>query len=275
MSITTPLQPEDNGENSKNTINQNFEGIEDVIDALVVAGAPLATTTVKGRVKLSTAPVDADEPIAVGDNDTRLPDSDLQNALAGGGDFGTPSSANKFLTEDFLSNSPPEVVTFTSSGTWTKDAGLKYITLEQVAPGTNGQTVSTNTMGSGGRSGGYCKKTILASSLGSTESVTIGATTSFGSHTTSGSDGTATGGDINILGREGEKGGTYNTGTGGRGASSPLGIGGRGGGGGATENGEAASGYGAGGGGGIRITSGTGTGGAGSPGIVIVTEYYA
>lgn len=68
----TPLQTSDNGAVSRTVINDNFVDAQSQIDTLVVAGAPLATTIIKGRVKLSTAPADANEPIAVGDNDTRL-----------------------------------------------------------------------------------------------------------------------------------------------------------------------------------------------------------
>lgn len=57
-----------------------------------------SSTTAKGFVKLSTAPVSATEPIAVGDNDTRVPSQDENNALAG--TSGTPSSSNKYVTND-------------------------------------------------------------------------------------------------------------------------------------------------------------------------------
>lgn len=41
-------------------------------------------------------------PFAVGNDDLRIPSQTKTDALAGGGTFGTPSSSNKFLTEDFL-----------------------------------------------------------------------------------------------------------------------------------------------------------------------------
>lgn len=56
-----------------------------------------ASTTVKGIVKLSAAPVSASEPIAVGDNDSRLPTAAEKAALAG---TGTPSGGNKYVTAD-------------------------------------------------------------------------------------------------------------------------------------------------------------------------------
>jgi microcystin-dependent protein len=72
MSITTPLLAEDNGATSLEKLNDNFDALEVAYEAVVNEGSPLATSSVKGRVKLSTAPVDADEPTAVGTNDVRL-----------------------------------------------------------------------------------------------------------------------------------------------------------------------------------------------------------
>ncbi|MCP3684628.1 MAG: hypothetical protein GY861_18330 [bacterium] len=57
-----------------------------------------ATIAVKGVVVMSTAPVSATDPISVGDNDTRVPSQDENNALAG--TQGTPSATNKYVTND-------------------------------------------------------------------------------------------------------------------------------------------------------------------------------
>ena len=51
---------------------EHQQEIDDTIEAIVQAGAPNASTTVKGISKLSAAPADAAEPIAVGTNDTRM-----------------------------------------------------------------------------------------------------------------------------------------------------------------------------------------------------------
>lgn len=95
-----------------------------------------------------------------------------------------------------------ERVAFTSSGTWTKDAGLYAIRVRCVGGGGGGGSSSAagagaSSAGGGGASGSYSEKFILAASLGATETVTIGAagtggtgggdggtggTTSFGSH---------------------------------------------------------------------------------------------
>lgn len=78
---------------------QHQQETSDAIDQIVAAGAQDASTSTKGIVKMSTAPVSATEPIAVGDNDPRLNattglTSDEEDALVGDG--GTPSASNPF-----------------------------------------------------------------------------------------------------------------------------------------------------------------------------------
>lgn len=190
----------------------------------------------------------------------------------------------------------PQVVTFTSSGTWTKDAGLKYIIVEVQGPGAGGGGEG----GNGGGAGGYAKKLILASALGATETVTVGTGGSAGASgsgpstftvtsgtdvvgnagNTNGTGGTATGGDINIQGGKGSGGGGSDATQTGHGGSSILGMGGvdildstsnsSGG-----SNGFVGTGYGSGGSAARPGSDGTFSGGAGNNGIVIVTEYYS
>lgn len=69
-------------------------------DDLAIAGSPDASTSVKGISKLSTAPASASNPIAVGDNDPRVPTADENNALAG---TGTPSASNPYISLSTLS----------------------------------------------------------------------------------------------------------------------------------------------------------------------------
>jgi hypothetical protein len=71
-------------------------------DELVVAGAPDASDSVKGITKLSVAAVVPTNPISVGDNDNRVPTQDENNALVG--TSGTPSSTNRYITNDDVSN---------------------------------------------------------------------------------------------------------------------------------------------------------------------------
>lgn len=69
----TTAQPHAIGEPVRmNYTAEHQKEIDDTIEAIVNAGAPLASTTVAGRSKLSTAPVNPADPIAVGDNDPRL-----------------------------------------------------------------------------------------------------------------------------------------------------------------------------------------------------------
>lgn len=205
----------------------------------------------------------------------------------------------------YLATQPtPSIVTFTSSGAWTKDANLRYIVVEAVGGGGGGgggtDEGPSGSAGGGGGAGGYARRLILASALGSTETVTIGAAGTVGTNTTGGNGGnttfgslltanggsggvrgidggaggaggTASSGDVNITGGTGQTSGEID-GDGGDGASSLFGTGGFGA---FSGSGKAASGYGAGGGGGNGSGSSSNSGGAGAPGIVIVTEYYS
>lgn len=67
-------------------------------DELVNQGSPKATETVYGITKLSTPAVSPTNPIAVGDNDTRMPTQDENNALLGS--EGTPNNDNRYITEE-------------------------------------------------------------------------------------------------------------------------------------------------------------------------------
>lgn len=184
-----------------------------------------------------------------------------------------------------------------SPATWTKPTGLRYINVKVQGAGGNGANSTGSVTGGGGGGGAYTEKNIPASSLGSTETVTIGAAgvgsgnTSFGSHctagngtnasgATNGTGGTATGGDININGQDGEAGnaGTpaLNAGSGGNSYLGKAGV--RGG----NQTGTFGSAngqngfLGGGGGGATSATDGspTGTGGIGGIAFVTVTEFY-
>lgn len=62
-----------------------------------VVANPLSTVAVYGRSKLSVAPASASAPIAVGDNDTRVPIQGENDALVG--TSGTPSTSNPYATK--------------------------------------------------------------------------------------------------------------------------------------------------------------------------------
>lgn len=134
------------------------------------------------------------------------------------------------------------IVSFTASGTFSKASypGLQAVIVEAIGSGGNGAGADAVTAqasaGSGGGAGGYAKKVIRVSDLGTSETVTVGSTaavgtgdgasgsaSSFGSFVTAnggtggtkiaagttnaaangGDGGTATGGDINVTGGKG------------------------------------------------------------------------
>ena len=179
---------------------------------------------------------------------TSLNDSDLMYVVSD--PSGTP--ADKKLSYSNLKSSLSavdnvNVNVITATGTWTKPAGLKYIIVEVIGGGGGGGGVTSNTSqtsnSGGGGGGGYTLKKILESSLGSTETVTVGSggaggagnssgtnggTSSFGSHCsatggtggspntpsatvprrglTCGAGGTGSGGDVNGAGHAGPNG---------------------------------------------------------------------
>jgi len=142
----------------------------------------------------------------------------------------------------------PNAQVFTASGTWTKPSGLRHVIVEVVGGGGGSggalATGAAQVSGSpGGGGGGYARKLILASALGASETVTVGAgglagtagatagtsggTSSFGAFCsaaggtfstgvgaatppvmlgTGGAGGTGTGGDLNIQGSRGGMG---------------------------------------------------------------------
>jgi hypothetical protein len=92
-------------------------------------------------------------------------------ALAGNG--GTPSSSNKFVTQQGLSLT--EV--FLASGTWTKPAGASWMEVIAIGSGGGGGggcAGGTATGGAGGGAGQYVSVRIEASQAGATEAVTVG-----------------------------------------------------------------------------------------------------
>lgn len=91
--------------------NDNELATKAYVDGVAIAGGADASTTTKGITKMSVAPASATSPIAVGDNDPRvptaaqvgyIPTSDQKDALAG--TSGTPSTSNKYVTADDVSS---------------------------------------------------------------------------------------------------------------------------------------------------------------------------
>lgn len=185
---------------------------------------------------------------------------------------------------------------FTSSGTYTKPAGVRLIRVRVVGGGgAGGVSGAANQASGGGGGGGYSEELISAVAI-TTETVTIGAggvsggaaagTTSFGSYlqatggdagaggsgtagaSAGGLGGTGSGGTINCVGGSGSN----NIGAlvGGVGGCSAMGGGARHSANAAAVNGGA---YG-GGGSGVGNNSVTAGGGTGAAGVVIVEEFY-
>lgn len=87
-----------NGHIIYNTTTTQFEVYENGAWVSLRGVAVDASTIAKGITKLSVAPAEATNPIAVGDNDSRLPTQGENDALAG--TSGTPSGTNKYVTND-------------------------------------------------------------------------------------------------------------------------------------------------------------------------------
>tara|TARA_R110000782_G_scaffold5224_1_gene18105 strand:+ start:2466 stop:3431 length:966 start_codon:yes stop_codon:yes gene_type:complete len=175
----------------------------------------------------------------------------------------------------------PTYEQFLTSGTWTKPAGVTWVYVEAIGGGAGGtNSTGVGDIRSGGGGGGFNDGLLLASTVGATESVTIGAggaggangspntgasgaVTSFGSLVSGGNGkaGVGSGAD----GGGGEIGGTNDAGNGtGNGGYSSGGAGSAGGAGGATVKGGGGGGGSSGGAGGA--SQGGGNGGAGNAG---------
>jgi hypothetical protein len=174
------------------------------------------------------------------------------------------------------------VQVFTASGTYTKTAGTTSCVVQLVGGGGGSCAVGS---GGGGGGGGYsCKR---VTSIGATETVTIGAggtvngtggTTSFGSHcsatggspgggTAGGAGGAGSSGDYNLTGSAGGYGGSWSANTyHGHGGASFFGGGAAG----DLNRGAGVNSAANSGGGG---SGGTASGGTGGSGLVVIHEY--
>jgi hypothetical protein len=74
------------------------------VDSVAIAGAPKADAVTFGIVKMTVAPAVALTPIAVGDNDGRIPTQGENDALVGDNTSITVGTGNKFVTQTGLQN---------------------------------------------------------------------------------------------------------------------------------------------------------------------------
>lgn len=204
------------------------------------------------------------------------------------------------------------VQVFTSSGTYTPTANMRYAAVQLIGAGGGGGGASvdggdTSPAGSGGGGGLYAFQVFDAATIGASQSVTVGTGGTGGSGAADGTDGGSTsfGSFITAAGgvrgqymrtngpvQEGGDGGQALTGTVsyssfGGGGSYAINVGGAvvsGAGGssllspggkarGVAANGVPGGGYGGGGSGGVAKTGTPASGGNGDTGVVIVTEY--
>lgn len=218
------------------------------------------------------------------------------------------SQVNSNVPANTYQGSTVVVQLFTSSGTYTPTAGMRYCLVELVGGGgAGGKAIGgppPTASGGGGGAGGEGKDVFNAATIGAGQTITIGAggspsggntggtggTTSFGALLSAtgglggrsnaidnggGDGGTGTGSGTAIL-KQGQAGESFYSVTGnlrgGQGGSSSYGGGATGL---PTNNTQTPQGYGQGGVGGFQIGGiGTIIGYAGNPGMVRVTEYF-
>lgn len=307
--VITTIQSTDLITNSRADINNNFASLNsNKIETSVISTDSTFTGATDATLPSSLAVknyVDAGGNVNASTTAKGIVEIATSAEIDAGTDIGG-TGAQLVVTASALKGSlAPIVRTYLNAGsphTWSKPTGLKYVVVEVQGAGGGSGGVTDADDGSGGGAGGYGRKLIAAASLGSTETVTVGAagtagtanpttnggaggTVSFGSHVSAnggsgstkdggggGAGGTCTGGDINITGQSGGNGGS-NSGTAGGpdsgfGGSSLLGLGGQ------YESNTNPTGYGGGAGGPKTGTSTDVAGTAGGVGIVILTEYY-
>lgn len=139
------------------TANAQF-ATKKYVDDTAIAGAPKATEAVYGITRLSTAAVSPTVPIAVGDNDTRVPTQGENDALVG--TSGTPSSSNKYVTSDDVASAATvskiarrdangDVLVTASPSSATSATSKTYVDGQTYLTAKNGIATRTDTTASG------------------------------------------------------------------------------------------------------------------------------
>lgn len=242
----------------------------------------------------------------VTDNTGKIDDDFIPTTIGNAHTFTGALTTNTITSTGLTNIASTSIYATTTSGTWTKPANLRYLIVEVCSGGGGGGGVTSNSSyASGGGGAGVCaSKIIPATSVGSTEVVTIGSfgaggsganngatggTTSFGSHISAtggeggrydtgnlygGLGGIPTGSDINLVGMSGFSGQfASNNAMSGFGGSCKYGSGGRSQR--ADSAGESGLGFCSGGSGASGDTSSpSASGGNGTPGIIIFTYVF-
>jgi hypothetical protein len=206
-------------------INTTLDTLDDLLDgttaiapnlsALKIAGTTVTTTA--AQINLLAA-IDVADGISLSLGLEAVTEAEARAGTKTTGSMNPLRTAQAF---DELVN-VDDVQTFTASGTWTKPTGATWVMVEAVGGGGGAaNSVNSEVRGSGGGGAGL-QRIFLASDLGATEAVTIGA----------GGAGAASGGQSNgsdgsdttlgsIVTAPGGKGGSANGGFGG-GGEAPL-----------------------------------------------------
>ena len=152
------------------------------MNEIALVSAPDASTSAKGVVETATL-AEVRARTATGGTGAKLavtpdvmddlPTANEKLAMAGGGYLGAPSTTNKYITQAAV----PTVQTFNASGTYTKPTGLAYARVQAWGGGGSGgrNLTSAAVEAGGGGGGGYNEVYLLASQIGATETVTVGA----------------------------------------------------------------------------------------------------
>lgn len=185
-----------------NITAEYWDDMNDQIAAIVASGVPNANTTTMGGVEIAT-------------NAEMIAGTDIGST--GASVVPTPSIINARIASLVANN----IQTFTSNGTWTKPSVGTHAIIECWGGGGSGG----KNQGAGGGGGNYTKRIVPLSSLGTTETVTIGVG---GGAKSSNGAGDAGGNTTfgSLLTAYGGGGGTGNGGTGvGGGGAGALGAG--------------------------------------------------